>query len=119
VGTTSVAAPPITITNSNNGQTVDLQQNQELIVQLSSTFWKFSSPSDNSVIALESGPTTTPTSPCQPAGSGCGTVTTQYTAVSAGQSTISASRNLCGEDLGCNQTFLVTVNVSSLPSNLR
>jgi hypothetical protein len=102
-------------TDSDNGKTVELRVGDRLEVQLSSTYWNVTGSSNPSVLRAM-GPAVVSPQPsgCVP-GAGCGLVTELFAAVSPGTAVVTASRNSCGEAMGCtgNQgSYRVTVTVT-------
>jgi len=96
----------VVATDSDNGGTIVLRPGQKLKVVLSSTYWQFQDSSDRAVLRLDGQPQYAPRSTdpsgasCVP-GQGCGTATAIFRAISAGQATVTATRNACGEALRC------------------
>ncbi len=108
--TGSVAVAPsdgvsgtVTAGESDNGRTIMLSVNDELVVRLNSTYWQFVVPAPGGAV-VSLGPqevkASAPGSGCVP-GAGCGTVTAMFRAVAPGQVTVSADRTSCGEALRC------------------
>jgi hypothetical protein len=99
--TGSSSHPIVRISERQNKGTVTLKRGQQLRVVLHSTYWQFQKQSNRSVLRLERAPKVRPRlSGCVP-GEGCGTVTASYLAVTRGSSTVAATRNSCGEAMGC------------------
>jgi hypothetical protein len=110
---TSTAA--IVLTESDNGKTVTAQRHQMIRLELHSTYWMLSGPSDATVLQPTNGPTVIPSPGCVP-GQGCGAVVATYQAMAAGHAQLSASRTTCGEALTCtpsNGSFAVLVVVQN------
>jgi len=92
----------VTADESNNGSSVTLAPGDHLRVVLHSTYWQFNPSSNPSVLAADGGPQVGPGTNCPRfPGSGCGTVTQQYTALHGGKAVVSADRSSCGEALQC------------------
>jgi hypothetical protein len=105
-GGTARAAPStlhrmVTVTDRDDGHTVTLRLGQRLRVVLASTYWEFRGSSHPAVLRLAVKPQITP----QPAGcvtgGGCGTAIAIFVAAAPGRSTVTATRNSCGEAMGC------------------
>jgi hypothetical protein len=74
---------------------------QRLRVVLSSTYWEFRGSSHPAVLRPVGSPQVNPQPSGCVAGAGCGTATAIFVARSAGRSTVTATRNSCGEAMGC------------------
>jgi hypothetical protein len=87
-----------------NGRTLTVATGDRLQVRLGSTYWKFGTVAESSVLRLAGQPSTAAspigTTGCVP-GAGCGVVTATFDAVAAGRATVTASRTTCGEARGC------------------
>ena len=90
----------LTLTDDDKGKTVSITIGEEFSVSLGSTYWNFAPLTSQSVVAAVGSTVPYSDKKCVPGG-GCGTQTQVYKAMSAGTVTISASRNSCGEALGC------------------
>ena len=93
------------VTEADNGRSLTLHVGSEVTLVLHNLYWQISKSSDPGVLALVSGPTYSAAGSisCIP-GTGCGTVTTVFRALTAGQATVTASRKSCGEVLACTGT---------------
>lgn len=115
-GTTPASsAPALVLTEADNGKTVTAQRYQMIRLELHSTYWMLSGPSDASVLRPTNGRTVIPSPGCVP-GQGCGTVVATYQAAADGHAQLSASRTTCGEALTCtpgNGSFAVMVIVQN------
>jgi hypothetical protein len=100
------------VTNADNGQTVNLFAGQRLSVSLDSTYWRFDSTNYRPVLSTMGQPQYQ-TDPSALPGSGKGVAIEQFKAKTAGQVTVSAHRNACGEAMRCvpAQNFQVYVIV--------
>ena len=100
-GRTSTGSRPRTVTAgwADRGRTVALHPGDELVVTLRSTYWHFRPSPDRDV--LGAGRATVHSAPGGPPGTGIGTVRVRYRAVSAGTTTVTAGRRVCGEALRC------------------
>ncbi|MCA1845497.1 MAG: hypothetical protein LC792_20345 [Actinobacteria bacterium] len=108
------AGHTVKVDEAANGSDVSLAPGDHLQITLHSTYWQFTPSSDPSVLAADGGPQTGPGTNCpRYPGSGCGTVTQNYTALKAGKATVSADRTTCGEAMACNpaQHYTLTVHV--------
>ena len=114
-----VSVPPsgattVTVSETDNGQTIGVRRGGTVTLVLHSTYWQVTGSSDDAVLAADDQPTTTAPPPgtgCVPGG-GCGTVTARYTARAGGTATISARRSTCGEAMACRPdqtTYRVTI----------
>lgn len=87
----------------------------EIDVTLHSTYWSLDPPSNPAVLVTVGQPAYQHPSDCPSIpGTGCGTVTQAYRAAAAGSSTITASRQSCGEAMACGpdqSRFAVAVTV--------
>ena len=93
------------VTEADNGRSLTVHVGSEVTLVLHNTYWQISKSSDSAVLALVSGPTYSAagTVSCIP-GTGCGTVSTVFRALTPGQATVTASRTSCGEVLACTGT---------------
>ena len=105
----------ISVDETSNGSTIQAAPGQVIELALHSTYWQIDGSSDQSVVAQNAEPSTTPApSGTCPPGVGCGVVYVAFTARQPGTARISASRTLCGEVLLCRpdqRSFLLTVIV--------
>jgi hypothetical protein len=101
----TAAAAGSPVTEADNGRSLTVHVGSEVTLVLHSTYWQISKSSDSAVLGLVSGPTYSAagTISCIP-GTGCGTVTTVFRALTPGQATVTASRSSCGEVLACTGT---------------
>jgi hypothetical protein len=110
------APATVTVDESANGSTVRLRTGDHLQVVLHSTYWQFNRPNHPGVISADGPPVFGPGDACPPyPGSGCGTVTVDYTAHRPGSAVVSAHRDTCGEALRCTPPaarWSVRVNVA-------
>jgi len=115
--TTAVKGSPpvVALTDTDNGKSIVVPRGDSISVVLHSTYWSMQPPSNAMVLAQQGAPVVAPQlQGCVP-GQGCGTVTTDYLANSAGQAQLWAHRQTCGEALRCmpdQQDWRVTVTVS-------
>jgi hypothetical protein len=112
-GTTPTGA--LELTETAKGQTLTVAVGASIKVTLHSTYWTIAQGSPAGVLALVAPPvySAAGTVSCIP-GTGCGTVTATFRALSAGRATITATRTSCGEAIACvggSGTFDVTVIV--------
>lgn len=84
-----------------SGKTISLKQGAKVKVVLYSTYWNFDKIQDDNILNQLSNPIYVSDNSAGPPGSGAGTVTVEYQAISKGQSSIAATRTLCGETLRC------------------
>jgi hypothetical protein len=97
---TTVAPVTVTLTESDDTHAVSVRRGDVVVVVLHSTYWSFTTPT-SAVVAPDGAPVVAPMlQGCVPGG-GCGTVTARYRATAAGQATLSAHRDSCGEALRC------------------
>lgn len=111
----SSGAAIVTATEKDKGATIAAHVGDRVNVVLHSTYWTFGPASDASVLKLVGAPAIAPElKGCVPGG-GCGTVTASYDAIASGTAVVSASRNSCGEAVGCTaaaSSYRVTITVS-------
>ncbi len=90
--------------DQDNGTTVNVQLGSRIKVTLNSTYWNFNPPSDQNFLSQIGQPVydSAPTGHTVP-GSGAGTATIEYQALSKGHTTVSASRTSCGEAIRCTE----------------
>ncbi|MFI9787023.1 hypothetical protein ACIHEI_26480 [Kitasatospora sp. NPDC051984] len=82
--------------------------------ELHSTYWSPATSTDPGLLAPTGEPSTAAAPSCRP-GSGCGTVTTAFTARTAGSVRLTAHRSSCGEAKPCppgGQDFTVEVDIT-------
>jgi hypothetical protein len=93
------------VTESDNGRSVVVRVGSDVTLVLHSNYWQISKSSDPAVLALVTGPDYSGAGSisCVP-GTGCGTVTTVFHALTPGQATVTASRTSCGEVMACTGT---------------
>ena len=99
-GSTPIA--PLTVArDSDSGKTVELRVGDRLEVKLDSTYWTIHESSNPSVLR-RAGPAVISPQPhgCVP-GAGCGRAIASFDAVGRGSADVTASRNSCGEAMGC------------------
>ncbi|MEU6970402.1 hypothetical protein AB0A71_22205 [Kitasatospora aureofaciens] len=113
--TTALITPAaVTADEHANHTTLKVAAGATVSVQLHGTYWSAVSSSAGDVLASVGAPTTAPSPSCRPGG-GCGTVTTSFTARTAGTAHLTASRTACGEALNCSpdqRSYDVTVEVT-------
>ncbi|KIQ66179.1 hypothetical protein TR51_00310 [Kitasatospora griseola] len=83
--------------------------------ELHSTYWSPATSTDPGLLAPAGQPTTAAAPSCRP-GSGCGTVTTAFTARTAGSARLTAHRTSCGEARPCppgQQDYTVDVDIAA------
>ncbi|GGQ84521.1 hypothetical protein [Kitasatospora griseola] len=83
--------------------------------ELHSTYWSPATSTDPGLLAPAGQPTTAAAPSCRP-GSGCGTVTTAFTARTAGSARVTAHRTSCGEARPCppgQQDYTVDVDIAA------
>jgi hypothetical protein len=93
--------PIVHASESKDGHTLTLRKGQRLQVVLHSTYWQFKKSSDPAVLREVGKPVVRPKTAGCVAGQGCGTVTVVFVGVAAGSANVAASRNSCGEAMGC------------------
>ncbi len=87
--------------DSDNGRTLNVHVGDRLELKLSSTYWMIEGSSNSQVLRPASAAVVSPQpSGCVPGG-GCGTVDMMFDVVGAGSADVTASRNSCGEAMGC------------------
>ncbi|MER7674545.1 hypothetical protein ABTY61_39630 [Kitasatospora sp. NPDC096128] len=94
--------------------TVKVAVGATVSVELHATYWSAATSSAPDVLSPAGAPTTVPSPSCRPGG-GCGTVTTSFTARTAGTAHLTASRTVCGEALNCSpdqRIYDVTIEVT-------
>ena len=95
------AATSISLSEGDNGQTVTVRVGDAISVVLHATYWSFLAPSNTAVLHADGVQVTTAAfQGCLP-GSGCGTATVSYHAISTGRATLAAHRDTCGEARVC------------------
>jgi hypothetical protein len=108
----------IQLDESDKGQTVRVVPGERITVVLHSTYWRFATLPDTTVLTTDGQPAVAGSPPghgCVPGG-GCGTVTASYLARSVGSIAITASRTSCGEALACGPdqaSFSITIVVGN------
>src|SRR4051794_3383189 len=105
------------LTDASNGSTVQVRVGDTVTVALHSTYWQLTNPGGGELISTAS-PTVSPGGKGCPTipGTGCGTVSAGYRVASTGRTTLTASRQTCGEALRCTGSrgrWSVTVVASS------
>ena len=110
----------IHVTDDQDGGNFTLHPGETLTVVLSLTTWTFQGSSDPRVLAQVGSPVVSPTpfnkTTC-PYG-GCGTVTAVFRAVASGTANVLATRDSCGEAMGCTgdaARYQITVMVTAAP----
>ncbi|MGH9121984.1 MAG: hypothetical protein ACRDYC_08560 [Acidimicrobiales bacterium] len=102
------------LTIADNDQVVHVNVGTVVAATLDSTYWEYSAPAGNVLVALGSPVyTPAPAGQCVP-GEGCGTVVATYKAGAPGSTNVVASRTVCGEALLCtgnNGAYSVNVVV--------
>jgi hypothetical protein len=97
------AGPIVRAAELQNNKTITLREGRRLELILHSTYWQIQAGSNRAVLRRLGKPHVRPTRDCV-AGGGCGTVTALYLAAAPGTAEIAATRNSCGEALGCTGT---------------
>jgi len=106
----------VRVTDSANGQSVQLTAGAQLTVTLRSTYWQFSPVSDTAVLEPVGQPSVVRNSAAGcPPGFGCGSIAQSFRGRSAGSATVTATRGACGEAKPCTPEqsafrLLVTVH---------
>ncbi|MGW1162006.1 hypothetical protein ACWD48_28160 [Streptomyces sp. NPDC002519] len=113
----SASSPPSTgsvvLDERSRGTTVRVTVGTLIVVRLHSAYWSTPASSNPRVITAIGGGTTVTTT-CPP-GRGCGTSSTQFTALRPGTVHITAHRDSCGEAMRCSPgqgRYDVTVTVT-------
>jgi hypothetical protein len=115
-GSSAFGATARSVSEADNGKTVDVRSGDRLDLVLHSTYWTVNDPASPSVLVARgparyrSGGAGCPRFP----GSGCGTVTQTYRAANLGTVDVTAHRDSCGEAVACapdQRDFKVTVHV--------
>ena len=104
----------VTLSETDNGNTVTVKTGDRIQVVLHSTYWEFAT-SSSDVLKPVSDPIYAPDLAGHIPGSGAGTVFVEYTVQKSGTTIISASRTSCGEALRCTGdqgNFSVTINAN-------
>ena len=98
----SPASQAVTLSEADNGRTVQVAPGAVIEVVLHSTYWQPKGASNAATLAPASQPRVQADlgGQCVP-GAGCGTVTQTFTAVGSGQSEVTADRVVCGEAMAC------------------
>lgn len=104
-GSPSPASSPVAgltvARDSDNGKTLNLHVGDRLEVQLGSTYWTVNGSTNGAVLQTIGQAVVSPQpTGCVP-GAGCGFVTALFDAVAPGNAAVTASRNSCGEAMGC------------------
>jgi len=102
------------LSEADRGKTVSVAVGATVKVVLHNTYWKSFASTDTAVLALAGEPVVSGAGLVCIPGSGCGTVTATFTAVSAGTARITAARTTCGEALQCtgdDASYEVTILV--------
>ena len=89
-----------TATESDSGKTLNVHVGDRLELKLSSTYWMVHGSSNPQVLRAEGPAVVSPQPGCVP-GAGCGTVDVVFDVVGRGSADVTASRNSCGEAMGC------------------
>ncbi|HSX40781.1 MAG TPA: hypothetical protein VLF68_04150 [Candidatus Saccharimonadales bacterium] len=103
------------ISEPQNGTMVTVQKGAAVTVTLHSTYWEFQPISDATVLKPNGNSVTEPDMTVKIPGTGAGTITQSFTALSTGTATFSATRTTCGEALQCaadQKLFKVTIVVN-------
>jgi hypothetical protein len=114
---TSPATHTVALGDADRGRTVPVAVGDQVIITLTSTYWRFTEPNPPAILVPTDTPTVNPSPPsegrCVPGG-GCGTVSITFRATKPGTTVASASRTSCGEARGCTGdagSYQVTVVV--------
>lgn len=115
-GTPVVTGSQVVLDEHANGRTVKVTVGSTVELLLHFSFWDINGSSSPSVLAQAGAPTLLPQTPptCAPE-IGCSSLRATFTALRAGTSVLSASRNTCGEAIQCppaKRRFQVTVIVT-------
>jgi hypothetical protein len=106
----------VTVSDSDNGATVQVSRGTRVVLVLHSTYWSITGSTDSAVLSAQAAPAhSASTTGCVP-GQGCGTVSQPFLAASPGTAQLRASRTVCGEAMACppgQGTFTVTVRVTA------
>lgn len=95
------AANVVTVSDTDNGRTIEVARGTRIELILHSTYWQDIATSDASVVVPEGEPRAEGNlKDCMP-GAGCGTITQVFTAAAAGTARLSADRKVCGEVRPC------------------
>lgn len=100
-------------TIADKGKSVTVSSGDQITVQLDSTYWTFDA-IDNTNVVKQQGNTSYKGQLSPVPGSGTGTATADFVAISPGTTKITASRVSCGEALRCTGdqgSFEITVTV--------
>ncbi|MEY9844278.1 hypothetical protein ABH940_001345 [Streptacidiphilus sp. BW17] len=111
------SAGPVKVTFAANGKSVVLHVGQQLHVDLATPFWTFQPVGAPKLLRTDATGVATAQASCPPpmGAAGCGDATADYTAVSAGQTSVIATRIICGEAMRCtgaNGRFDLQVSVT-------
>ena len=104
-GASAAGAAKVTIGEANKGHVVTIAKGTHLVVTLHNTYWTIAPLSSRTVLGQVGAQSTKgqlsgATHACVP-GQGCGTVTMNYVANSAGLVRLTAHRTTCGEAMRC------------------
>jgi hypothetical protein len=111
----ALSGQPVVLDEHANSTTVHVRVGTTVKLLLHSSYWDIAGSSSPSVLAPQGAPTQVPVTPTCPPGVGCNPVRAMFSALSPGESVLSASRTSCGEALRCgteNGHFQVTVIVT-------
>jgi hypothetical protein len=103
-------------TDADNGKTLSVHVGDQLKVQLASTYWRVAGSSNPDVLRPIAPAVVSPQPNGCVAGGGCGTVTMVFDVVGAGAAEVTASRNSCGEAMGCTASeasFRIAVDAAA------
>jgi hypothetical protein len=107
----------VTVTETENGITVQMQPGFRLFVLLDTTFWTVEQSSDPAVLEQTGATVHNRNDNCPPSGAGgCGSTTATFHAIGlTGQADVTASRTMCEEGVDCSgpqANFRVTVVIT-------
>jgi hypothetical protein len=90
-----------TVSDRDNGTTVNVHAGERLRVVLDSTYWYIDPSAHPEVLRSDGTPRVEPRTGSCPPGVGCGTVTATFSAAAPGSANVTATRTICGEALRC------------------
>ncbi|MFJ1796342.1 hypothetical protein [Kitasatospora griseola] len=106
---------PVVLDESADRTRITVAPGTTVRTELHSTYWSPATSTDPGLLAPAGQPTTAAAPSCRP-GSGCGTVTTAFTARTAGSARLTAHRTSCGEARPCppgQQDYTVDVDIAA------
>ncbi|MFJ5926984.1 hypothetical protein ACIQF6_30780 [Kitasatospora sp. NPDC092948] len=111
----ATAAGSVVLDESADRTRITVAPGTVIRTELHSTYWSPATSTDPGLLAPTGQPSTAAAPSCRP-GSGCGTVTTAFTARTAGTARLTAHRSSCGEARPCapaQQDFTVDVDIAA------